>query len=131
MPAVPSRRSLLRAVPALAAGAVLSVGLAAWPDRAARGHAEAQSSTPADGAVVQSVEHVDLSFTTPVRLTRIALSHAETGTVALPETRSLTPSAYKRVPLPELAPGRYRLEWRGLSEDGHAVQGATRFELRP
>jgi hypothetical protein len=131
MPAVQSRRRLLRAVPALAGGAVASVIVAAWPDRAVRAHAETRASDPADGAVVDAIAHVELRFTAPVRLTRISLSHAETGAVALPEPRSLTPSRDKRVPLPDLAPGRYRLEWRGLSADGHAIQGATRFELRP
>jgi hypothetical protein len=34
-------------------------------------------------------------------------------------------------PLPRLAAGRYRIEWRVLSTDGHVVNGAFAFSLSP
>ncbi|GIW43042.1 MAG: cation resistance protein [Candidatus Binatia bacterium] len=35
-----------------------------------------------------------------------------------------------RVPLPELAPGRYVVEYRVLSRDGHSAPGRVSFEIR-
>lgn len=35
------------------------------------------------------------------------------------------------VPVPPLAPGRYRVEWRVLAVDGHVTEGSFRFEIAP
>ena len=36
-----------------------------------------------------------------------------------------------RVPLPKLAPGRYRVSWRVLSADTHVTEGDFTFEVAP
>ena len=41
-----------------------------------------------------------------------------------------SPAALEATP-PALPAGSYTVEWRGLSEDGHAMSGRFSFEVRP
>lgn len=104
---------------------VLTGGPVAWA------HGNKLMTEPADGATVASAEQAVLHFDQPVRLTAVLLRTADGKPIALPQTRSLEPEAIKRVPLPALAPGEYRIEWRALSADGHPISGSFGFRLQP
>ena len=34
------------------------------------------------------------------------------------------------LPMPKLYPGKYRIEWRALSPDGHIIKGKSNFEVK-
>ena len=108
---------------------VLATGTAAGP---ALAHAELRASEPTEGAVLPAPPaRISLTFTEPIQVTALRLLD-EAGrerplrregsrTAATAETRADVPG-----PLP---PGAYRIEYRGLSADGHVGGGAVRFRV--
>jgi methionine-rich copper-binding protein CopC len=119
---------------ALAPAVVLGLAwvLAAGTARPALAHAELRASEPPEGAVLSAPPgRIALSFTEPMQVTSLRLLD-EAGrerplrregprTAATAEARADVPG-----PLP---PGAYRIEYRGLSADGHVGGGAVRFRL--
>jgi copper resistance protein C len=115
------KQTLLAAVLAL-------LGLVSQPLWA---HAHLVDQVPAEGEVAaQSPEHFELRFDAPIRITQFEVQGPE-GTVELSE-RSLGKLAqdHRAVPVDALAPGEYRVVWRGLAEDGHTMSGNYRFSIR-
>lgn len=116
----------------LAAAAAALLGLAAATPAAA--HSDLHHSEPADGAVLRAPPStVVLTFHAPVRVTTLRLldgagrerpmrREGERG-AAVGEVRAAVQGA--------LPPGDYRIEWRGVSPDGHAGGGAVRFRVEP
>lgn len=100
--------------------------------RSALAHAELRASEPVDGVVLSvPPARISLSFTEPMQVTSLRLLD-EAGrerpvrregprTAATSEARAGVPD-----PLP---PGAYRVEYRGLSADGHVGSGAVRFRV--
>ncbi|MEO9576740.1 MAG: copper resistance CopC family protein [Tateyamaria sp.] len=92
-------------------------------------HSSVEKSTPANGATVASVEAVELRFDDPMRVTAISMTgpdgqvefERETGMDAVTEFRALPPNV--------LPSGNYSVDWRGLSEDGHPMQGTFTFTV--
>lgn len=117
---------VLAAALVLLAAAVLLSGAAAYA------HSKAPKVTPADGSeLAEAPRELTLTFEEAVRLTSLRLYDAEDDEVALPSKRSLEAVRERRVPLPPLGAGRYRVEWRVLSADGHPVSGAFHFTIAP
>ncbi|MGA8210084.1 MAG: FixH family protein [Nocardioidaceae bacterium] len=116
-----SRRGLLALLVA-AAIAVLSAGPAS-------AHAELVDSSPDDGARLDSPPaQVTLTFTGSVNLLAdgIRLLDGSGRTVATPQPRAAGRVVTWPMP-PSLPPGRYLVDWRVVSSDGHPVQGALSF----
>jgi methionine-rich copper-binding protein CopC len=96
---------------------------------AALAHTELSQTVPADKAVLETApKEVMLHFTEAVRLTSVALRKdgdavAELG--PLPAGKS----QHFAVPARELSAGAYTVEWRALSDDGHALRGAFGFTV--
>ena len=106
-----------------------AVGAAARP---ALAHAELRASEPAEGAVLPAPPgRVSLSFTGPMRVTSLRLFDEAGRELPLRrEGERAAAAAEVRASLPgPLPPGAYRLEYRGLSGDGHAGGGAVRFRV--
>ena len=119
---------------ATAAAAAIALALAAFGATtcSALAHADLRASEPAEGAVLPaSPDRIALFFTEPMRVTSLRLldeagqerplrrEGPRTGAVA--EARASLPGL--------LPPGAYRVEYRGLSADGHVVGGAVRFRV--
>ena len=88
------------------------------------------ASVPSAGAVVNEVPAVTLRFNNRIekKLCQIRLVAAAGDAQVLP----LRPEGAVdtlEAPLPRLAAGRYRIEWRVLSTDGHVVSGAFSFRV--
>ena len=116
--------------------AVLGFGLAlvaaAGAVRPALAHAELRASEPAEGTMLPaSPGHVSLSFTEPMRITSLRLFDEAGRELPLRrEGERAAAAAETRASLPgPLPPGAYRLEYRGLSGDGHVGGGAVRFRV--
>ena len=110
--------------------AALLLGLAASGPAAA--HAALQAFEPADGAVLQGPPaRLALTFTAPTQITALRLLDAA-GT-----EHPLAREGARRAPVRELnaaiphplPPGAYRVEYRGISADGHVGGGALGFSV--
>ncbi|HIP79781.1 MAG TPA: copper resistance protein CopC [Kiloniellaceae bacterium] len=109
----------------LAAVVFLSLGFA-------YAHSKAPKVTPAHGsALAEAPRELTLTFEEAVRLTSLRLYDASDDEIALPAKRSLEAARERRIPLPPLGAGRYRVEWRVLSADGHPVSGVFDFTIAP
>ncbi len=110
--------------------AALLLGLAASAPAAA--HAELHASEPADGAVLQAPPaRLALTFTAPTQITALRLLDAA-GTehpLAREGARRAPVGALSAAIPHPLPPGAYRVEYRGVSADGHVGGGTLRFRI--
>ncbi|MBT9258067.1 copper resistance protein CopC [Phycicoccus sp. MAQZ13P-2] len=125
-PRAPGRRR----VPRLLAVVLLLLGLAVVTATPAAAHTGLESSTPADGSTLRrSPTTLVLRFADPVVPgTAVGALSGPGGRTSLraPTVRGAT----VRMTLAEpAAPGRYRLAWRVVADDGHPVSGTLRFEV--
>lgn len=101
--------------------------------RPAHAHAELRASEPAEGAVLPaSPDRVALFFTEPMRVTSLRLlDEAGRERPLRREGARADATAEARASLPggPLPPGAYRVEYRGLSSDGHVGGGVVRFRV--
>ena len=113
-----------------AATAAISFALAAAGPAAA--HSRPETTAPADGEVVGAAPAViAISFDKPMRVTTIELTNADGEAFALERTDGMAPVTRFEATPPVLPDGSYTVEWRGLSQDGHAMSGRFSFEVRP
>src|SRR5688572_10483846 len=114
---------------------VLAVSSLAWAPPAARRattHATLVSSEPAANAhVAAAPERIRLVFSEPVEgsLARVTLVAAPGSTIVL--RAGADPRNVNAViaTVDSLAPGRYKVDWRVVSADGHPVTGSYGFAL--
>lgn len=109
------------ALPVLAA-------LAAGP---AFAHSKLGATVPPDGAVLAAPPSViSMTFDAPVRVTMVRLTNEAGEAFGLARPQTMRPAtAFEARPV-SLPGGRYTLVWRGLSSDGHPVEGRFSFEIR-
>ncbi len=101
---------------------------------AAGAHAELLAAEPAPGAQLPvSPSEVRLTFTEPVGAQSRILVFAE-GFQAVEGLVSQNSTAQPEtlyVPLPELEPGVYTVQWSAISDDGHEISGTYSFSVDP
>ena len=119
--------SILRQITfGLTVAAALSLSLGA-----AVAHSKKETTTPADGAVLQSApETVGMSFNRPMRITLIRLTDDDGTEHDLERTDDMAPVKEFQAHPDDLDPGAYSVEWRGLSDDGHPMTGSFSFEIK-
>lgn len=112
----------------LALAACLLVFLQSQP---AMAHSREPVSQPADGAVLTvSPGTISLQFDKPMRITLVTLTNGDGGTHELSRTDGMKPvTAFEAGVTQDLPAGHYRLEWRGLSSDGHPMVGGFSFDV--
>ena len=115
------RRGTTALVPALMA---LATG-------AAVAHSKQEVTFPEDGAVLRAPpDVVSMRFDAPMRITLIHLtSEATGGEFELDRSDDMRPVTDFRATPPVLPNGRYTVEWRGLSSDGHPMKCRFSFEV--
>jgi len=108
----------------------LAVVLLALSPASAYAHSLLLASTPPADGVVSEPSAVTLRFNNRVekKLCRIRLVPAQ-GEARVLALRGEGAVDTLEAPLPKLAAGRYRIEWRVLSTDGHVVSGAFAFSV--
>lgn len=96
----------------------------------ANAHSQVNFTEPGNGAVVDAVpDKVEMSLKSKLRMIKVKMTHEDHPTV------DLDISAYKSfedsfsIPMNKMGPGTYKLEWRGLGVDGHAISGEFTFEV--
>ena len=93
-------------------------------------HSKVEETTPANGATITAVPaEIGLNFSKDIRLTRIELAHEEHSAVSLDLGEQTSFGQEFTIPLPSNGTGTYVIEWRGLGEDGHAMQGEFSFTV--
>jgi methionine-rich copper-binding protein CopC len=112
--------------------AVLAAAVLALMPASAGAHSLLIASTPAADGTVHDTAAVTLRFNNRIekKLSRIRLVPARGDAQVLP-LRGEGAVDILEAPLPRLAAGRYRIEWRVLSTDGHVVSGAFAFSVSP
>lgn len=96
---------------------------------AALSHSKAENTTPANGATVADVDVIELRFDDPMRVTAIMLT-GPAGEMGITRETGLDPVTEFRALPPEAMPaGAYKVDWRGLSSDGHPMQGSFDFTV--
>ena len=97
---------------------------------AAFAHSKQEVTVPHDGAVLAGPpDVVSVAFDAPMRITVIHLTSEAGDTFGLERSDDMRPVTEFRAIPPLLPNGRYTVEWRGLSADGHAMKGRFSFEV--
>lgn len=92
-------------------------------------HSKSEATTPAKGATVAAVEVIEMRFDDPMRVTAITLTGPD-GVLDVTRETGLDPVIEFRAFPPEgMAAGAYLVDWRGLSADGHPMQGTFDFTI--
>jgi copper transport protein len=90
-------------------------------------HAHLLRSSPAENAVLdRSPPALTLAFAEPVTLTAVSIESTQGVKAALKPLPS-KPTAEASMPLPQLALGHYKINWRAVSDDGHLMSGEIHF----
>ena len=111
---------------------VVAAGLSFALAGAAAAHSRPDATVPEDGEVAAEAPAViAISFDKPMRVTWIELTDAGGNAFALKRTDEMAPVTRFEAAPPPLPAGRYTVEWRGLSVDGHPMRGRFSFEVRP
>lgn len=109
---------------------ILLAAILIWPGHG-HGHSELRGSTPSNGAqLATSPPDLLLRFNEAVQVTSFRLFDAAGRSHALRRTGGTNPGMEARaVPAAPLGAGAYRIEWRAISADGHAIGGVLRFTV--
>jgi copper transport protein len=109
---------------------LLSLAIAAFATGSALAHTELAGTTPANGAMIaQAPEHVELTFSEPVRLTALSIQKDAEKKQSLGPLPSATSEEFS-VALPAaIDDGHYVVTWRALSEDTHVMTGEFMFAI--
>lgn len=113
--------------------------LSAWRGRAAAlllvfataatGHSESDATRPADGASLDTPpDEIRIRFEQPIRITMVRITDEDGDEYNVTYDRGEETDTL--VGTPESLPsGTYKVEWRGLSADGHSAAGELRFRI--
>ena len=97
----------------------------------AQAHTHLKEATPADKSVVNAAPaNVVLKFSEAAKVTALTLhkdGEADQKLTASPATASEQVTAA----LPNLSPGKYSVDWRVVSDDGHIMSGKLSFTFDP
>ncbi len=122
----PSRRA--RVAIALLVGALVAIG----SGQVASAHTDFDSSSPADGAVVDGpLAEVMVNFTNPARPAGDGFQLLDpTGAVVLPSSIDETDgTSFVLTFDPPLQAGTYGLRWSVQAGDAHPIEGSFRFDV--
>ena len=123
-----SMRTATRRTPLI--GVVAAAFVVLLGGAAAEAHSKKKSSVPSDGASLAAPPNmIMLNFDAPTMVTLFRLTDI-VGTAVDVEGGSMDPATEYIVAPAALSPGTYSVEWRGLSSDGHPVEGRFSFTVQ-
>ncbi|GHD98518.1 hypothetical protein U879_08515 [Defluviimonas sp. 20V17] len=110
-----------------AAAFALGISLAAGN---AFAHGSGMQSMPADGQTVAAGTKVmHLMFDAPMRVTKVTMTAPEGKTYKINGPAANQAVKVWEGKLPKLARGKYKVDWRGMSPDGHPMKGDFAFTV--
>ena len=93
-------------------------------------HSNNEGTTPPDGAKLLAPPAViKIVFDTPMRVTSVKLLNSKEKTFTFLKRSGIEPLREFSAKPPLLPVGGYTVKWRGLSADGHAMQGVFTFKI--
>lgn len=93
-------------------------------------HSGVDITLPANGEILaETPVEISFKFTKDIRLTRVEMTHQDDPTVTLELSEHTSFGREFSLPFEEMGVGVYRIDWRGLRMDGHAVQGSFSFTV--
>ena len=111
--------------------AIMIAGMLALAATPALPHSVLDATAPEDGAVlVRAPPHIVLTFARRIRLTRVRMTHADGNGIDLELSGRKAFATRFELPLENMGSGLYRIEWRGLSGDGHAMRKTFSFRVK-
>jgi methionine-rich copper-binding protein CopC len=97
----------------------------------AQAHTHLKESTPADKSVVNAAPaNVMLKFSEAAKITALTL-HKDGGADEKLTASPASAAAQFTAALPQLSPGKYTVNWRVVSDDGHIMSGQLSFTFDP
>ncbi len=94
----------------------------------ASGHSRVETTTPMDGVTLDMAPaQISLNFSKDIRLTRVDLIHQASPSVVMELGEQTGFGRAFTMPLLDKGQGVYRVDWRGLGQDGHAMKGSFSF----
>jgi methionine-rich copper-binding protein CopC len=106
---------------------LLAVTLGLWAT-GAMAHSPLEGTIPENEATVAEVPtEVVLDFKGDIRLTRVTMTHADHDGVDLDLGEDSGFISDYAIPMPAMGSGTYVIDWRGLGDDGHALNGSFSF----
>ena len=109
---------------------ILLAGLIVMWASVATAHSPLKSTTPANEAIIaQAPDEIRLDFGKAIRLTRLAVTHADDKKMKLDLSGRDSFKKLYLVPFEGMGSGNYLIEWRGLGDDGHALNGTFSFTV--
>ena len=92
-------------------------------------HAKLELTIPAaDSSIAAMPAQVMLHFSEAVKITAMTIEK-EGGTDKVELKAPAAASSMVQAQAPKLAAGKYLLNWRGLSDDGHVMSGTVHFTV--
>lgn len=93
-------------------------------------HSGVDTTTPENGAKIAEVPaEINFTFATNIRLTRVDMTYQDHPSARLDLGDQIRFDRVFTLPLQGVGEGIYRIEWRGLGLDGHAIQGEFTFTV--
>ena len=94
-------------------------------------HSPLNGTTPANEAIVLEMPtEVLMEFKTNIRMTRVVITHADSSSLDMDLGNQKTFTQEFTLPMHAMGPGTYKVEWRGLGADGHALNGTFSFTVK-
>lgn len=111
---------------------LLALAVALALGSAAAAHSPVSSTDPANGAVTETAPGaIAITFSSPVRLTRVSLiAEADGAATDLDLSAAGGFATEFTLPCEPAGGGGYKVVWRALARDGHAMTGAFRFDVK-
>jgi copper resistance protein C len=111
--------------------ALLLLLAAIAPTFQAAAHSTMESSSPPNGATLdKSPSVIEIKFHGAINLTSVVVVDASKAERKLEFTPHASAAAFQ-LPNPQLAAGKNEIKWKGLSKDGHVVDGTLVYEIKP
>jgi len=96
----------------------------------AMAHSPLEATTPANEATVSEMpSEVLMDFKGDIRLTRVAITHADTDSMDMDLGDQTSFMQEFALPMHDMGKGAYVVEWRGLGVDGHPMTGIFKFDV--
>ena len=109
---------------------LLLAGLLVLIPMAAAAHSQLGTTIPANGAVLKEPPtQIVLTFAKRIRLTKVRVARDQDRPMDLDLGDQKAFATKFAVPVAGMGRGRYRVEWRGLASDGHAMRGTFAFRV--
>jgi len=109
---------------------ILLAGLIGIWATSAMAHSPLDSTTPVNEATLTEMPtEVLMDFKGDIRLTRVAITHADTHSMDMDMGDQTAFTQEFTLPMQDMGAGKYVVKWRGLGADGHALNGIFSFTV--